>query len=519
MVNKLIYSRFVNISAGFITTLALTFCSSKSVIKDHNRPNIVLIVADDLGYGELGTYGQKKIETPNIDALANSGIKFTQYYSGSAVCAPSRCALLTGQHTGHTYIRGNDEWSERGDVWNFQKVLEDPNLEGQRPIPDSIPLLSQILQNNGYKTGLIGKWGLGAPLSNGNPNNRGFDFFYGYNCQRQAHTYYPKHLWRNNKKEILHNKLVPSHQKLKDGADPYDINNYSDYSLTDYAPELMQKEVLNYLNENQKKPFFLFYATTIPHVALQAPQKWIDYYVNKFGDEKPYDGSDGYFPSRYPHATYAAMISYLDEQVGEIVSELKKLNIYDNTLIIFTSDNGASFSGGTDPNFFNSGGILRSEKGRGKGFLFEGGIRVPFIASWPSKIKANSQSDHISAFWDMLPTFCDINNVVIPKNIDGNSFLPTLLGNTQDQPEYIYFEIPEYGGQQAVRMGKFKAIRKDIKNGNLNIELYDLDKDIKEENNIADQNPDIINQIKIILDKEHTSPAIPLFKMKTLGDK
>ncbi|MBK8946870.1 MAG: arylsulfatase [Ignavibacteriae bacterium] len=510
-------SAIIITSVTFLTNFKY-LAQEENITRNKNKPNIILILADDLGYGELGVFGQQKIETPNIDKLAKSGIKFTQFYSGSAVCAPSRCALLTGHHTGHSYIRGNDEWEERGDVWDFTKVVEDANLEGQRPIPDSIPTLSLLLKNSGYKTALIGKWGLGAPLSDGIPNNLGFDFFYGYNCQRQAHTYYPKHLWRNKEKELLSNKLIPPHQKINDNADPYDLQSYSDFNLIDYAPELMQKEAIKFINENKKESFFLYYASNIPHVALQAPQKWIDYYVKKFEYEKPYDGSTGYFPSRYPHATYAAMISYLDEQVGEIISELKKLEIYENTLIIFTSDNGASFAGGADPTFFNSGGIFNSEYGRGKGFLYEAGIRVPFIASWPNKIKTNSQSDHISAFWDILPTLCDIQNIPTPKNIDGNSFMPTLFGKKQEQPNYLYFEIPEYGGQQAVRLGNYKAVRKDIKNGNMKIELYDLSNDIREENNIADINLEIVKQVENIMRVEHVSPSLEKFKMKTLGD-
>ncbi|MCB0732230.1 MAG: arylsulfatase [Ignavibacteriae bacterium] len=513
------YNNFLKLSISVTATLSLTNCSSDNKTDSAKNPNIILILADDLGYGELGVYGQNKIETPNIDKLAESGMKFTQHYSGSAVCAPSRCALLTGQHMGNAYIRGNDEWAERGEVWDFVKAVKDPNLEGQRPLPDSIKTLSNILQQNGYKTGMVGKWGLGGPFSEGIPNNRGFDFFYGYNCQRQAHTYYPMHLWKNKDKELLRNKLVPPHQKLKEGADPYNIKSYSDFNLTDYSPELMHKEALNFINSNKDSSFFLYYASPIPHVALQAPQKWIDYYVKKFGDEKPYDGSNGYFPSRYPHATYAAMISYLDEQVGELITELKKLDIYENTIIIFTSDNGASYAGGADPEFFNSGGLFNSEYGRGKGFLYEGGIRVPFIASWPNKINPGTESNHISAFWDILPTICEINNLSSPTNIDGVSFLPTLLGKQQDQPEYLYFEFPEYGGQQAVRMGNYKAIRNDIKKGNLEIELYDLNNDIKEEINIADQNPKVIERIKEIMIKEHTPSALPKFKLEALGDK
>ncbi len=471
-----------------------------------------------MGYGELGVYGQEKIETPNIDLLAENGVRFTQHYTGAPVCAPARCSMLTGRHMGNAYVRGNDEWAERGDVWDYRKAFKDPNLEGQRPLPDSIVTLSKLLQTNGYKTGIVGKWGLGGPLTDGIPNNRGFDFFYGYNCQRQAHTYYPAHLWKNEEKVLLKNKLIPPHTKLKEGADPYNISSYADFNLTEYAADLMHKEAINFVKENRDSWFFLYYASPIPHVPLQAPQKWVDHYVKKFGDEEPYDGSSGYFPCRYPRATYAAMISYLDEQVGELVAELKELDIYDNTIIIFTSDNGASYAGGADPKWFNSGGLFNSEYGWGKGFLHEGGIRVPFIASWPGHIKPNTESDHISGFWDILPTVCDIAKIETPTDIDGTSFLPTLKGETQPQPEYIYFEFPEYGGQQAVRIGNLKAIRKDIKKGNMKIELYDLGIDIKEENNIADKFPEVIQRVEEIMSREHTIPKIEKFKMPQLGD-
>ncbi|MDX1701617.1 MAG: sulfatase-like hydrolase/transferase, partial [Melioribacteraceae bacterium] len=257
MKNKFKRSHFyIGILISFL--IVLSNCAQYEEESDQN-PNIIFILADDLGYGELGVYGQEKIETPNIDKLASSGMIFTQHYSGSAVCAPSRCALLTGQNMGNAYIRGNDEWRERGEVWDFVKAGADPNLEGQRPLPDSIPTIGKLLQGKNYRTGMVGKWGLGGPLSDGIPNNRGFDFFYGYNCQRQAHTYYPKHLWRNSEKELLRNKLVPPHTKLAEGSDVYDIESYSDFNLKDYAPELMHNEAINFIRENKDNPFFLYY--------------------------------------------------------------------------------------------------------------------------------------------------------------------------------------------------------------------------------------------------------------------
>lgn len=497
--------------------LTITSCSLKRK-NEKKKPNIIYILADDLGYGELGSYGQLKIETPNLDKLALNGLRFTQHYSGAPVSAPSRCALLTGRHMGNSAVRGNDEWSERGDVWNFRKVIEDPALEGQRPLPEGTKTIGHYLQTAGYKTGMVGKWGLGAPLSNSTPNNMGFDFFYGYNCQRQAHTYYPKHLWKNNKKVILNNKIVPPGTKLSPEADPYDRNSYSDFELTDYAPELMHKEALKFISENKDSSFFLYYASPIPHVPLQAPKHWVDYYLKKFGDEKPYDGKKGYFPCRYPRATYAAMISYLDEQVGELMEELKRLGLYDNTIILFSSDNGPTYNGGSDSPWFNSGGPFKSEYGWGKGFLNEGGIRVPMIASWPDKISEGSTTDYISAFWDVLPTLCEIADVKISDNTDGTSFLPILLNSEQEQPEYIYYEYPEYGGQQSVRIGDWKAIRKDIKKGNLEIQLFNLKSDIQETTDIADEHPDIINRVNFIMKKEHTKSEVKRFQMKAIGD-
>ena len=348
--------------------------------------NIVYILADDLGYGELGVYGQEIIETPNIDELAKKGMLFTDHYSGSPVCAPSRSVFLTGQHTGYTPIRGNDEWTERGDTWNYQAMFDDPSLEGQRPIPDSTITIAEVLKTAGYATGMVGKWGLGAPNTSGLPNNQGFDFFYGYNCQRQAHTLYPMHLWKNDKREILNNKNVAPHSNLPSGADPYDSKSYEDFELNDYAPELMHNEALGFIERNKKNPFFLYYASPLPHVPLQAPRYWVDHYRKIIGNEEPFTGKS-YFPNQYPKASYAAMISYLDEQVGDIVKKLKEIGVYKNTLIIFTSDNGPTFNGGTDTPYFDSAKPFKTEYGWAKCFVNEGGIRVPMIAHWPKMIK------------------------------------------------------------------------------------------------------------------------------------
>ena len=492
-------------------------CKDNALADIENSPNIIYILADDLGYGELGVYGQEIIETPHIDALANGGMRFTQHYSGAPVCAPARCILLTGQHSGHAYVRGNDEWGERGKTWDYEKMFENPFLEGQRPLPDSIITIAEVLQREGYKTGAVGKWGLGAPTTEGVPNRQGFDFFYGYNCQRQAHTYYPMHLWKNEERDILDNKMVRPRSNFPVGGDPNDSTQYADFNLIDYAPTLMHKEAINFISENKDNPFFFYYASPIPHLPLQAPKKWVDYYRKKLGPEEPYVGNS-YFPNQYPRASYAAMISYLDEQVGDLVSNLKKLGIYENTLIVFSSDNGPTYTGGADTPFFDSAKPFKTEYGWGKGFTHEGGIRVPMIASWPGHIQPNTVNDHISAFQDVFPTLCEVGGVQQPEHLDGISFLPTLLGEEQLTHEYLYWEFPEYNGQQAVRIGKWKGIRKNIKDNNLNIELYNLDIDIKEQSDVAEENPEIIKRMEAIMKDSHVPAEIDRFKMEALGD-
>ncbi|MFW5753382.1 MAG: arylsulfatase [Marinilabiliaceae bacterium] len=496
-----------------IKTLDLTLLTcllsmvANSAFGQSEQPNIIYIYADDLGYGELGVYGQEKIETPNIDKLAEDGIRFTQHYTGAPVCAPARSILLTGLHSGHTPIRGNDEWTERGDVWNYRAQINDSTLEGQKPLPEETTTLAEILKQAGYKTGAVGKWGLGAPHTNGIPTKQGFNYFFGYNCQRQAHTYYPVHLYENDHRVYLDNDTVPPHTKLEEGADPYAESSYSPFQLTDYAPDLMYEKLEEFIQKSGSAPFFLYWATPIPHVPIQAPEKWVNYYVEKFGDEEPYSGDQDYFPHRYPRAGYAAMISYLDERVGQLVRKLKDQGLYENTLIIFSSDNGPTFNGGADTQWFNSAGPFDSDRGRGKGFLHEGGIRVPMIAAWPGKIDPGTVSDHVSAQYDVLPTLCDVAGAKIPEKTDGISFLPELLNKKQPEHEYLYWEFPEFGGQLAVRIDQFKILAKDIlKNHELNFEVYNLRKDPGEKNNIADKHPELIEEAKKIIEKEHTTP-------------
>lgn len=501
-----------------LSSLLLLSCHNER--EQDSKPNIIYVLADDLGYGELGCYGQNKIETPAIDKLAESGMMFTQHYSGSPVCAPSRCVLLTGRHSGHAFIRGNHEWGERGDVWNYMAMFKDPGLEGQYPLPEGTRTIGTILREAGYRTAVVGKWGLGAPGSSGIPNKQGFDFFFGYNCQRQAHTYNPLHLWKNTERVYTGNDTVAPHTALPDGTDPYDESGYEDFWLDVYSPDLMFNEITGFIDRNKDRPFFLYWATPIPHLPLQAPPEWVDYYYEKFGDEEPYTGDKGYFPHRYPHAAYAGMISYLDNQVGLLIKQLKDLGIYDNTLIIFTSDNGPSYTGGTDSPWFNSAGIFNEEDEWVKGYVHEGGIRVPMIASWPGMISPGSGSNHISAFWDVLPTLAEVGGGQKPDDIDGISFLPTLLGeNHQQQHDILYWEFPAYSGQQAVRMGKWKAIRKNIFNGNMDIELYDLEQDPAESGNLTDQYPEIIEKMDSIMDASHKPSELERFKMEQLGDR
>lgn len=465
-----------------------------------------MILADDLGYNELGCYGQEIIETPNIDKLAAQGLIFEDFYSGSPVCAPSRCALLTGKHPGHMYIRNNDEWDKRGNVWGFEACNENPYLEGQRPMSDTIQTIGKMLQDQGYETALIGKWGLGGPESQSTPNDQGFDFFFGYNCQRQAHTYYPVHLWKNKQKVLLQNKSVAPHQKLKESDDPHHEDSYKDFYQEDYAPALMLDEALGFMENNQTQPFFMLYASPIPHVALQAPKEWVDYYHQKFGEETPYTGDKSYFPCQYPHATYAAMISYLDWQLGEMVTKLKALGLYENTLIVFTSDNGPTYNGGVDAAYFNSAFPFSSEKGRTKGSLYEGGIRVPMIASWPGITPQGSQSNLQGSFWDFLPTFAEITKTETHYESDGISMLSTLTGDSQNQKkhDFLYWE---FNSQQALVFGKWKAIRTEAKNPQSELLLFNLENDPGETKNVAAENPIIIEQIKVMMNNSHQPPT------------
>lgn len=451
------------------------------------KPNIILILADDLGYAELGCYGQKKIRTPAINRLAAEGMRFTQHYASCAVCAPSRCGLLTGRHLGHAYIRDNRERQP----------------EGQEPIPETTVTIAKLLQSAGYTTAAIGKWGLGPPGSDGDPLKQGFDLFYGYNCQRHAHNYYPAYLWHN------HDKV-----KLK--------GNTGDATGAQYSPDLMEAEALRFIREStvhstgsgQPHPFFLYFASTLPHVAIQTPEELLAPYLGKW-DDPPYDGSNGYRPHPHPHAGYAAMVSRLDTSVARIVQLLKQLKLEGNTIVIFSSDNGPTHGrvGGADSKFFASAGPLRGLKGS----LFEGGIRVPFIARWRGKIPRGVTSDLPCVSYDLLPTLCQLAGVEIPSGTDGVSFLPTLLGNRdQKRHDFLYWEFPGYGGQQAVRLGDWKAVRQQMDKGNTRIELFNLFRDLGEKNNVAARHPDIVERVTQLMREQHQPSA--LFPIRALDN-
>jgi arylsulfatase A-like enzyme len=495
-----------------ITAVTLAGCSGEKGIIN-KKPNIIFILADDLGYNDLTCYGQKIIETPYIDSLAANGIRFTQYYCGSPVSAPSRCVLLTGRHTGHSFIRGNHEWPERGDVWNFTKVEEDPSLEGQYPLPAGTVTFSKLLQGEGYKTACIGKWGLGAPFSEGAPGKQGFDLFFGYNCQRQAHTYYPLHLWRNEDKVKLDNEFIIPHTRTLDGdGDPEKSGSYTKYRQKQYAPELMMNEALSFIQSAKDKPFFLYFTTTIPHVPLQVPQEWVDKYRQKIGDEKPYLGDKGYFPCQYPMATYTAMVSYLDFQIGRIIDKLKEMGIYKNTIIIFSSDNGPVTTGGSVSSYFENAKPFNQSPDRLKGSVYEGGIHVPLIISWPARIIKPSVSNLVCAAWDIFPTLCDIPGLDYPEGLDGVSLLPTVTGKgKQANHEYLYWEYPEKRGQQAVRMGMWKGVRDSTRDGNEKIRLYNLGNDISEDLDVSGKYPEMVKQIGDIMIREHQQPAVHRF--------
>ena len=465
-----------------------------------DRPNIIFILADDLGYGDLGCYGQKKFRTPNIDRLAAEGLRFTQAYSGNAVCAPSRCVLMTGLHPGHAFIRDNRE----------------AKPEGQLPIPASTVTLPQLLKQNGYATGGFGKWGLGGPGSEGAPLRHGFDVFYGYNCQRHAHNYYPTYLWSNDCRVTLNNPVIDSHaDKLPAGADPNNPASYKSFIGREYSADLIAEQARQFIRANKDRPFFLYLPTTVPHLALQVPEDSVAEYRGQWPDP-PYTGGRGYVPNYSPRAAYAAMITRMDREVGRIMALVQELGLDEQTIFIFSSDNGPLNGdddqgiGGTDAAFFNSAGGFRN----GKGMLFEGGYRIPEIVRWKGKLAAGHVADRVTGFEDWLPTLLDLAGLhdSIPAGLDGISFTPTLLGRSQPPRPFLYREFAGYGGQQCIRRGDWKGIRINLKkNPQAPLELYNLKDDPLESRDVAAEQPDIVKQLLELMKAQHTpSPEFPL---------
>jgi arylsulfatase A len=487
--------------ALFAIAVAAVWCAPRASKAAEESPNVVYILADDLGYAELGCYGQEKIRTPNLDRLAREGMRFTQHYCGNAVCAPSRCSLMTGKHPGHAYIRSNRKATLPADLIERYGI----EFSGQEPIPDAEVTIAEMLKQKGYATAAVGKWGLGHFGTTGDPNRQGIDLFFGYNCQAHAHSFYPGHLWQNDRKVKLDNDPpVPGHAKLPAGADPNDPASYAPFKGTDYAPDRMIDVALQFIRQNKGGPFFLYFPSTIPHLALQIPDEELKPYLGQW-DETPFVGG-GYTPHRTPRAAYAAMISRLDKDVGRIMALLEELDLDDNTLVMFSSDNGTTHLGKeVDYEFFESVGPLRGLKGS----LYEGGIRVPMIARWTGKIKAATVTDHVSAFWDVLPTIAEVTGTEPPKGIDGISFAPTLLGRPaeQKQHEFLYWEFTGYGGQQGVRMGNWKAVRQGMLRRNnpdpLKIELYSLKDDVGESQDVAADQPDVVARLRKIMQSEH----------------
>ena len=466
-------------------------------------PNIIYMLADDLGYGELGAFGQTRIRTPHLDRLAEQGMRFTQHYSGSPVCAPSRGTLMTGLHTGHAQIRDNFE------VGGYP----DPDELGQMPLDSGTWTIGRMLQEAGYVTGAIGKWGLGGRDSEGEPHHQGFDYFFGYLDQQLAHNYYPTHLWRNGERVPLDNAYFHPHQRFE-GEDPSNPDEYRRYQGQEYSLDVLADDALRFLEEHRDRPFFLYLPFTIPHVALQVPDSSLKEYDGAF-DEEPYLGDPTYLPHHRPLSAYAAMITRMDAHIGRILARLEELGLAERTLVLFSSDNGATYTGGVDAAFFESSGGLRGLKGA----VYEGGIRVPLVARWPGRIEPGSVSDHVSAFWDMMPTFAEVAGIPPPADIDGISLLPTLLGQgAQAQHDVLYWEYHGlWNGAQAVRMGRWKGVRLGGHvDAHAPIELYDLEADPAETTNVADAHPDVVERIQDVMEAR-TPARLPEWNFVTAG--
>ena len=445
---------------------------------DAAKPNFVFILADDLGYGDLGCYGQTKIKTPHLDRMAAEGMRFTQFYAGCPVCAPSRCTLMTGMHLGHATVRNN-----------MQRA---PGMEGQHRMESGTVTVAQLLKKSGYATAIVGKWGLGMPEEDSSPLDFGFDHHYGYLCQGMAHTFYPPYLWRDDKQEPLA------------GNPPYIYGQKEVIPLSGkvYSHDLMTDDALQWVRAHKDGPFFLYFASTIPHLSLQVPDDSLAEYRGEW-PEMPMTTSKHYSNHPTPRAAYAAMVTRLDRDIGRLMALLKELKLDENTLVFFGSDNGAVFAlSGTDPEFFQSNGKLRGYKQQ----LWEGGIRTPFLARWPGKIKPGTTNDHIGAYWDVLPTLCELAGATPPSGIDGLSIAPTLLGRSdQQQHEYLYWEFHGEGGRQAVRFGDWKAVREQVKRDRDSTpQLFNLASDLGETKDVAAEHPDLAAKAAAIMKSART---------------
>ncbi len=482
---------------GLLATISCALITPRaSVLGSEERPpNVILIIADDLGYGEVGCYGQRLIETPVFDQLAAEGMRFTSFYCGSPVCAPSRCVLMTGKHGGHAYIRNNG--NPKGRVLDHARSV----FPGQNPIPDAEITIAELFKKQGYATGAMGKWGLGFEGSTGDPNQQGFDLFFGYLCQVHAHNHYPRFLWRN------HTQIpMPGNDRGATGA----IHSQSEFT----------KVAIEFLQSNQEKPFFLYLPLIIPHVSIQVPDEWLAKYEGKFGDDPAFVNVNrlGYTSHPAPHAGYAAMVSYMDHEIGRILDEVTRLGLDEQTIVLFSSDNGPTHGrvGGADSDFFDSSGPFRGRKGS----VYEGGIRVPTIARWPGQIPEGVSSDFVGYFPDILPTLMDLigGSDIVPEDLDGISFAPTLLHQPTSQQNHtsLIWEFHGYGGQQAVRAGRWKGVRTELRrpDADSSLQLYNLEADPGELHNVAAQHPEIVARLQRLLAESHTPSE--LFSMPVL---
>lgn len=454
--------------------LAMSLCAAGSPARAQSAappvpPNIVLIQADDLGYGDLGAYGQARFDTPALDRMAREGIRFTQYYAGSAVCAPSRASLMTGLHTGHVWIRGN----------------------GDTPLRPQDTTIAQILHAAGYRTAVIGKWGLGMPGTTGAPDRKGFEYSFGFLAHNHAHRQYTDHLWRNG-------------VRVKTDPD------------RDYVNDLFTREAAAYIERPDPRPFFLYLNYTVPHAELRAPDDAVAPFRGRY-PEVPYRNSKadartsgpdqtalGYRSQPTPHAAFAGMVTRMDRDIGGLIALLEARGIDRRTLVLFVSDNGPHHTGGGDPAFFKSAGGLRG----GKGDLYEGGLRVPMIARWPGTIPADRVSDQVWAHWDLLPTLADLAGAPVPTGLDGVSMARALRGEPQPEQRFLYWEFHGHGFQQAVRMGRWKAVRPSP---HASLELYDLQTDPGERRNVAASHREVVSRIERYLTTARTpSPLWPV---------